>query len=479
MRALFLTGVLSALATGCSLTTAVGLEQCETSADCGQDQVCTERFCLPRPTPPPLPATGCGKLYGSEDANAIQLGALIPLSTSTAPDAGVDVSDEQAFNAVLLALEEVNQRGVGGRPFALHFCDTAWDTERTKKQATWLVEEKKVVAVLTGGSSQTLAAATVTVPRGVLTMSYSASSPELTSLPDRNGGEVGLVWRTSPSDAIQGRVIANRLRTDTARFGTVSKVGILYVDDPYGQGLHDIISEQLHTGSPRVANQGFPYPRHGDVKAVLAQLDAYDPDITVLMGFADDASAILREATTRPNLKRAPDGDHRWFFSDSVKDAALLADPLVARQARDFYGTAPAQGTGQAFNTFSSRFSGKNQKNPAEYAYTSNAYDAMYLLALGAAWSQGTTQAVTGAKMAEGLTRVSSSTSNTATQLTSSNFTFLAAELAAGRGVDVEGASGPLDFDATGEAPAPVELWQVRDASFVTDAILPPPTDPP
>lgn len=468
MRALFLTGVLSVLATGCSFTTAAGLEQCETSEDCGQDQVCTERFCLPLPP-------GCGKRYGSEDANAIQFGALVPLSTSTEPGAPVDASDEQALNAMLLALEEVNQRGVGGKPIALHFCDTAGDKERTKRQAAWLVGAKKVAAVLTGGSSQTLSAALVTVPQNVLTMSYSASSPELTSLPDTNGGAVGLVWRTAPSDAIQGRVIANLLRTDTTRFGTVKKVGILYVDDPYGQGIYNIISERLNTTAPTVANEGFSYARQGEIRSVLARLDAYDPDITVLMGFADDAARILKEASTFTNLKRAPDGNHRWFFSDSVKDATLLTDALVSAQAQGFYGTAPAQGAGQAFSTFSSRFNGKYQKNPAEYAYTSNAYDAMYLLALSAAWSQGTAQAVTGVKMAEGLTHVSSGTSSTTTQLTSSNFTYLAAELAAGRSVNVEGASGRLDFDAAGEAPAPVELWQVQDSRFVT---IPPPIDP-
>ena len=69
--------------------------------------------------------------------------------------------------------------------------------------------DKKVAAVLTAGSSQTLEAAKVTMPKGVLAMSYSASSPELTALPDTNGGATGLVWRTSPSDAIQGRVIAD------------------------------------------------------------------------------------------------------------------------------------------------------------------------------------------------------------------------------------------------------------------------------
>lgn len=465
MRALLLTGVFSVLATGCSFTTAAGLDQCETSADCGSDQVCTQGVCLPLPT-------GCGKLYGSTDPSALQMGALVPLHTSTDPSAGVDQSDEQALNAALLALEEVNQRGIGGKQIALHFCDTASDAERAKKQAAWLVGDKKVAAVLTAGSSQTLAAATVTVPKGVLTMAYSASSPELTALADTNGGTTGLVWRTSPSDAIQGSVIANLLK-DTSRFGTLARVGILYVDDPYGQGLYNIISERLRNGSTFIANRGFSYPRHGDVKAALDQLNMYDPDVTVLMGFADDVTAILLEATTRDNLKRA--NGHKWFFSDSVKDAAVLANPDAAREAQGFYGTAPAQGTGQAFNTFSSRFLDKYQKNPAEYAYTSNAYDAMYLMALSAAYSQGMANSVTGVKMAEGLTKMSSGTSSTSTQLTNSNFTYLSAELAAGRTVNVDGASGPLDFDASGEAPAPVELWQVQDTRFVTVSTINPP----
>jgi branched-chain amino acid transport system substrate-binding protein len=460
MRALFLTGVMSVLATGCSFTTAAGLDECETSADCQSDQVCTQQVCLPLPG-------GCrAEPYGSTDADALRMGGLFPIHTSPEPGASEDESDVQGFNAVLLALEEVNQRTLNGKKIALYFCDTGSNKDVAEKQARWLVNDKKVAAVLTAGSSQTLAAADVTIPAGVLTMSYSASSPEVTVKPDTNGGPVGLLWRTSPSDAIQGSVIANLLRSDS-RFGAPAKVGILYVDDLYGQGLSNIISEQLNSGTPRVARRTYAYPRQGDVKPVLESLDmTYDPDVTVLIGFADDAKAILKEAASRTNLKR--ENGHRWFFSDSVKDGAVLADALAAEQARGFYGTAPAQGTGQAFSTFSARFNDKYKKDPAAYAYTSNAYDAMYLLALGASYSLSTSNAVTGVKMAEALTRLSSGTSSTNTQLTNSNFTYLAAELAAGRSVNIEGASGPLDFDANGEARAPVELWQVGDSGFVT-----------
>ncbi|MET0401599.1 MAG: ABC transporter substrate-binding protein [Cystobacter sp.] len=465
MRALMLTGVVSLLASGCSLISATGLDECETSADCGPDRVCTEqKLCLPQPT-------GCDAVYGSQDPNAIPVGGLFPVHSGTGIDAPIDESDEQAGNAAVLALEQINQRGIGNKQLTLYFCDTGNDAERARRQADWLVKEKKVASVITAGSSQTLAVAqSVTIAANVVTMSYSATTPELTPLQDRNGGGAGLVWRTAPTDSIQGTVIANLVRTD-ARLGAPKKIGILYVDDPYGQGLYNIVSEQLST-RPEVPNRGFAYTRNGDVKAAVDLLNAYDPDLTVLVGFASDVTGILTEAATRPNLNRSA---HKWLFSDSVKDVAVLANKTASEQAQNFYGTAPAQGAGQAFRTFQSTFQDRFKKDPSEYAYTSNAYDAMYLLALGVAYAQGNGGVVTGPKLAEGLTKLSA-TQNSPVQLTSPNFTTLATELAAGRSVNVDGASGPLDFNNdTGEAPAPVELWQVRGNNFVTIENIPAP----
>ena len=449
MRSILFSAVLALLA-GCSFTTAAGREECQVSADCSSDQVCTQGFCLPQPA-------GCDRFRGSEESSAIPLGALIPLSTGAGT---IDESDQQALNAVELALDEANQRDVKGRKLALYICDTAGDLERTRKQAAWLVKDKQVAGVVTAGSSQTLEAAKETLPKGVLTISYSATSPELTSLQDTNGGAVGLVWRTSPSDAIQGRVIANLLLND-ARFSGITKVGILYVNDPYGQGLFNVISEQL--SGKRTTSSRF-YERRGDVSAAVSQLNATDPDITVLVGFEDDARRIIQQAATESNLSRA--SGHRWFFTDSVKDVTVLQDTTVRGQVDGSYGTAPAQGAGQAYNAFSSRFLTKYNKDPSDYSFISHAYDAMYLMVLGAAYSQGTTNAVTGAKMAEGLTKVSTGSSSASTQLTSSNFTFLLGEMAAGRTLNLEGASGRLDFDDKGEASSPIELWRVEGTTF-------------
>ncbi|WP_434387412.1 ABC transporter substrate-binding protein [Melittangium boletus] len=469
MRTRLLMGVMSAvLATGCSFTTAAGLEECETSAECGADKVCSQGVCLPLPT-------GCGRIYGRAEAGDIPVGGLFPIHSGTEANAPKDESDEQAFNAALLAMEQVNARGINGKQFALYLCDTGGDAERARIQADWLVKEKQVAAVLTAGSSQTYTVAqSVTIPSNVLLMSYSASSPELSALPDTNGGPVGLVWRTSPSDAIQGAVIGQLLSSTTdARFGNPKKVAILYVNETYGQGLKDIVATRL---AGVRENRSIPYPRRGNVRDAVQDLNTYDPDLTVVVGFTDDVTNILVESSTQPNLRTG--SGHRWFFTDSVKDLSLLANSTAAAQAQNFYGTAPAQGTGQAFAAFRDAFNSRFKTDPSGYAYTSNAYDAMYLLTLGASYSLNTTGAVTGPKMAEALTKVSNGQASL--QLTSTNFTALSADLAAGRTVNVDGASGKLDFDANGDAPAPMELWQVQGSNFVTvQAAIDPPASPP
>jgi branched-chain amino acid transport system substrate-binding protein len=466
MRALGILTVSTLLLAGCSFTTASGLSECETSADCDANQVCAQNFCLPQPA-------GCGRRYGDLSADAVQMGAVLPLSLSaTNPAAGQDESELQGLNAILLALDELNEPGRNSRRISLHVCDTAFDAARTAQQTQWLVTEKKIVGLLTAGSSQTLAAAAITLPAGVITMSSSATSPELTSKEDNT--KLGLLWRTAPSDAIQGRVIANLLLNDT-RFNTAQKVGLIYLDrDSYGVGLFEVITERM-----RGSGKSFvpiPYLRRDEASMIAAvtQLDGENPDITVVVGFEDDATFLIRRGLGSTNLKTA--AGHRWFFSDSAKDAALVdaAEPDVRTEVQGAYGTAPAQGAGQAFNSFQLRFIQKYGPDPRNFSFTSHGYDSMYLLGLGVAYSQGTSGSVTGLKIAEGLTKVSSS-SAAPIELTPTNFGKAASELAAGRSVDVEGASGSLQFDNAGEAPSPIELWQVEGSNFRAVSNIPPP----
>ncbi len=118
MRALGLMTCCTVLLAGCSFTTAGGLTECETSADCDSAQVCNAGFCLPQPL-------GCGDVFGpTSEPNPIPIGVALPLTTAE----GRDASEEQALNSIKLALGEVNQReGINGRKFILYICDTASD----------------------------------------------------------------------------------------------------------------------------------------------------------------------------------------------------------------------------------------------------------------------------------------------------------------------------------------------------------------
>jgi hypothetical protein len=96
----------------------------------------------------------------------------------------------------------------------------------------------------------------------------------------------------------------------------------------------------------------------------------------------------------------------------------------------------------------------------------------VYLLAHGAAGAAGSdgNGALTGARIAQGLTHLSS---GMRVSITPESFTAIKAQLAAHHDVDVVGASGDLDFDnAVGEAHGPFALWRVRGKGFVKDRRL-------
>ena len=450
MRALWMKALMlpAVLLSGCSLVVG-GFEECTQDGDCEGGRICQTGYCVVDPVP-----EGCGRTEGAVDVEgAMPLGAALPLT----PDGQTDQSEVMGLNALLIGLDEVNQRD----PFVLHVCDSAGDPQRVQAQVTWLTEQMGAKAVVTSGSGQTIAAASAAVPLGTLVMTATATSPELTVLQDQ-----GLVWRTAPSDAIQGAVIADLLLNGTAYFdaSSVQKVGLVSLNDPYGQGLTAVLIDAFEGQTKTLSTH--QYERAGSIDNIIDALDAADPDVTVLVAFPDDAARILNAATTRANL--APVSGHRWFFTDSAKDPALMRGLTTNGQIEGALGTAPAQGAGPAYTQFATSFVSRFRVDPAQFSFTSHSYDAMYLLALGSMWAKGAdgTGEVTGARIAEGLRQLSA---GQALQFRPTDLTAMKAALQQGQTIDVRGASGELDFNPdTGEAPSPIEVWRVVGEGFET-----------
>ncbi|HEY8210311.1 MAG TPA: ABC transporter substrate-binding protein [Myxococcaceae bacterium] len=401
-----------------------------------------------------LPDSGVLPEYGADAGDTIRLGLIFNFTNGSGV---VNASRVQQLNAALLALEEINQRGIGGgRRFAFQVCDTASSTNLARTQAQWMADLKGIKAVIVPTSGAVVAMADDTMARDVLLMSPTATAKEVTALNNPDGG-VRLVWRTSPSDNIQAKAVADVLTgasTFNAGLSGVSRVGIAYLFDPYGQGLSGALSQQL---PGKMLGPTF-YTRGGDLDASVATLDSFNPDLTVLIGFPDDVGRFVTKAAATTNLSRS--AGHRWFFTDSAKDSNIISGS-PAGELESNYGTTPAQTSGPAYGAFQSDFQAHYGIDPSTYAFIAHTYDAVYVVALGCSYAVGSagTDPLTGSRIAQGLTHLRS---GTPTAIGPTDFTAARNAVQGGGMVDLLGASGQLDFDsATGEAPGLIELWQV------------------
>jgi len=95
-----------------------------------------------------------------------------------------------------------------------------------------LVEVNKVLAIVGSlASGVTIPVAeSVTIPNGVVQISPASTSPLITVLPADKGKD--FLYRTCPSDSLQG-VIAGKLAIELGH----KTASVLYVNNPYGQGL--------------------------------------------------------------------------------------------------------------------------------------------------------------------------------------------------------------------------------------------------
>jgi len=462
MRALV---VVTALAlASCSFTTASGFVECNTDADCGAGFACVKTYCLPLPD-------GCSRHAGVfNQANRIPLLAVQPMS-SPQGDGGIvtDESEVQALRAMSLAVEEVNEReGLKGRKYGLFFCDSNDDKNRGAEQAGWLVKNVGVPAILSSGTglTNTIATQADRVAAQAMIISPTATGTSLVSLfqSDKN------VWRVAPDDSQQAKVLANEVAQATA--GNVNlKVVIAHVHSDYGNDFQVALRGELTMRGRQVEAVQFSGGLNPtDALAVVNTIAAKSPVATVLIGFAPDVVSIITLASSNPTLRRS--AGHLWFFSDSAKDPAILT-PVTGPELEGRLGTAPAQGAGAAFGSFSDSFLVRYGIRPDSYSFTSHAFDAAWLTLVATAWAAQNNGGVTGARMREGMAQLSGT--GTPTQLLDTNWSALSNAMLEGRAVNVEGSSGPLDFNLdTGTPSAPYEVWQVLDGGLSTVRLVTP-----
>lgn len=379
------------------------------------------------------------------------------------------------IQAAELAVSQVNDNnGLEGRKFALISCDTTaaagdqlTDLEAAALGSTFLARELAIPVIVGPRGSGRTQAAFQALPAGqVVVISPSATSPALAAIDNTapSDAEPGFLWRTVPPDSLQSEVIAADMKSRG-----VKKVAVIHQTGAYGDSLAALFVERFSADNPNSLVKEAPFSAAGGigerVSAIAADIDGGNvEEVLFISSDLADYRSFVASATATPDQQQTfakLGGDGGIFFADTARDAALFKDagPQSDLLLQKIRGTRLSPAEGAVFNQFAGAYSAKYSGSAANAAFTANSYDAVWLAMFASAWSELRDGGPSALGVARGLRALSSGEKF---NLQPSSWALVLDRLARGQTVNVDGASGSLDYDpATEETRAPIETWKV------------------
>ena len=376
----------------------------------------------------------------ADEPAILKIGLLMDFSSGSAE---VLRDRQRAFD---LAIKHVNNGGgVFGRPVAVAVGDTTASPETAVEEARRLVEVEGVHAIVGPNSSaNTLPVAERVIgPAGVPTVTFSASSPKLTKAADND-----FLFRTAPSDVSQGPVLAR-----VAREQGFGNVGVLHVDDAWGQGLAGAFAAAWDGPAKTVAVGR----DQTSFLAALRESASGGAQALVVIAFETAAEIMVREAID--------DGLYdRFVFGDAAKRLSLVRS-IGGDRLGGMYGTGPATAPDSAASAaWEAAYIAEYGALPV-LAYVKETYDAAVALALAAQAAGG----VDGAAIRDRLRAVGAGPGAVVTA-GPRGVTDALRILAQGGEVDYEGASGSVDWDENGDLRrGHVGIWRFTEDERIED----------
>jgi branched-chain amino acid transport system substrate-binding protein len=192
---------------------------------------------------------------------------------------------------------------------------TCIDAAAATPAAERLVTSDNVAAIMGADCSgvTTAIANNVAIPNGVVMISPSATSPALTMIEDN-----GFFFRTAPSDARQGEVIAALMNERG-----MSNIAITYTNNDYGKGLADAIASAFEAAGGTVAITVAHEDGKGDYSAEVAALQASGAEHLVVAGYVDQGGVGIVQAALDTGAFESfvfPDGMYGQSLIDSIGD---------------------------------------------------------------------------------------------------------------------------------------------------------------
>lgn len=424
--------------------------------------------------------------------DTLVLGLLLPFLDEFVTSGGPAKDGlEMAFDELDAIRQGVPLAGDNRRPrklavVACHERGQQDEDEVHLRAARHLVEDVEVPAIIGCGFTPVTieVAAQVTIPSGVFMLSPLAAGDAITRLDDD-----GLVWRTVPPVLFEApayaRLVAELETTIRARLALSEseplRLTIATKGDTFGRGFREAIRPNLRlNGGELLLNDPnfaeFEYADMPDSPEARAELEAgaeqvarHQPHIVLFVG-TNEAFQVMLPHVERSWEALAGAGAPRPYYVftrgsklqdllDIVRDVEATAGGGGLSLHQRVVGTS-ISGRGAIYDAFRARFQARFGQPAGRSA--EHGYDAGFLLQYAVAHSavnQGT-NSPTGKQLA---TAMESMSVGQQAPPTEAGIGLAMEEILAGRTIDYEGASGPLDFDAsTGEAPADIEIWCIQ-----------------
>lgn len=181
-----------------------------------------------------------------------------------------------------LAMKEVTDSGAfmgGSSVESVRGDSTCTDAAAATAAAERLITSDKVNAIMGADCSGVTTAIlqNVAMANGVVMISPSATSPALSDIEDN-----GLFFRTSPSDARQGQVLAEILKEKG-----VSSAALTYTNNDYGKGLAESIKSNVESMGGKITISAAHEDGKGDYSAEVAALAQAGGDVLIVAGYLD------------------------------------------------------------------------------------------------------------------------------------------------------------------------------------------------
>ncbi len=224
-------------------------------------------------------------LAGPAVAEDIKLGVILgytgPIESLT-PDMAAGAE---------LAMKEISDAGGilgGSKVVPIRGDSTCVDAAAASAAAERLITSDKVKAIVGADCSGVTTAIlkNVAMAQGVVMISPSATSPALSDTPDD-----GLFFRTSPSDARQGQIL-----TDILKSKGVKKAALTYTNNDYGKGLADSIKTNFENAGGKITISAAHEDGKGDYTAEVGALAAAGGDVLIVAGYLDQGGKGIIQA---------------------------------------------------------------------------------------------------------------------------------------------------------------------------------------